>query len=331
MTEATNPGPLPGDLGSVRSRDDGSVEIRFTRFLAHSPERVWSALTDPQEMRHWFTEARVEGREGGLVELDFGAEGRAEGRVMAFDPPNLLEHTWVEEGVESRVRWELHAVEEGTLLLLTHSGLPPGSGTEYGAGWHDFLDLLPPHLGGESLEGRPDRYRELKGIYEAVPGLDLLLRQATLVHRSIQANLRDITHAESVARPAGRANPLNWVLGHLLRSYEQALPLLGQEPVMGEARLSPYARGGAGDADDGPDLLPLEELASAWEEAHRRLEAGLAGADREILSREGPPTPARRDGDTVLHFLADLLFHQAYHAGQTGILRRATGKDGAIP
>jgi len=39
----------------------------------------------------------------------------------------------------------------------------------------------------------------------------------------------------------------------------------------------------------------------------------------------------RRLGQTpVMSDLHTLIFHQAYHAGQTGILRRLAGKEGAI-
>ena len=46
------------------------------------------------------------------------------GRILVWDPPNVLEHEWkqpiVEDGV---VRYELTADGDGTLLRFTHRGL----------------------------------------------------------------------------------------------------------------------------------------------------------------------------------------------------------------
>ena len=36
----------------------GKAVVRFERRLAHAPEKVFRAISDPAEMRHWFP-ARV--------------------------------------------------------------------------------------------------------------------------------------------------------------------------------------------------------------------------------------------------------------------------------
>ena len=35
-------------------QSDGRWQLRFTRRLAHPPERVWRALVDPEELDAWF-------------------------------------------------------------------------------------------------------------------------------------------------------------------------------------------------------------------------------------------------------------------------------------
>lgn len=103
---------------------------------------------------------------GGRIFLDFGQQGTAEGQVVTWEPPRLLEYTWVEGDIRSHVRWELEAVEGSrTRLTLVHRGLPKGAEAEYGAGWHDFLDRLPLHLAGQNLSGWVSRYPELIEIY----------------------------------------------------------------------------------------------------------------------------------------------------------------------
>ncbi len=75
---------------------DGDVAtIEFNRRLAASPERVWAALTNADELAAWLTPGTIEGRIGGLVNLDFGEGGVITGEVAAFDPPALLTYTWV--------------------------------------------------------------------------------------------------------------------------------------------------------------------------------------------------------------------------------------------
>ena len=55
--------------------------------------------------------------------------------------------------------------------------------------------------------------------------------------------------------------------------------------------------------------------------------AGLAAVSEPELSA---PAPDKSAADTVGETLFVLQFHEAYHAGQTGLLRRMAGHDGAI-
>lgn len=51
--------------GVLETRDDGKHVVRFERHLAHPIERVWAALTEPDELVGWWGEAEVELVEGG--------------------------------------------------------------------------------------------------------------------------------------------------------------------------------------------------------------------------------------------------------------------------
>lgn len=154
-------------LGTVVRATDGTRSLRFERTLPHPPERVWEALTDPEEIRRWFTAVRLQPREGGEVHLDFGAEGEANGEILVWDPPRVLEHTWI-EGRRSVVRWELEPAGTGTRLVLTHSGLDRDGVADYGAGWQVFIDRLPVHLDGGDPGRVPDRYAELRERYRSL-------------------------------------------------------------------------------------------------------------------------------------------------------------------
>lgn len=106
----------------VRDRQGERVmlveERRFERRLPHRPEKVWRALTDHAELAHWFP-ASMEGEREKGARLRFafhdGEEPEARGVVTEWDPPRVLAYTMGDE----TLRWELHPVPEGCLLVFT--------------------------------------------------------------------------------------------------------------------------------------------------------------------------------------------------------------------
>jgi hypothetical protein len=157
----------------------------------------------------------------------------------------------------------------------------------------------------------------------------MLRRQGQGVHRTVTINLNGVTHEESLIQPHPGGNCINWVLGHLLSIYNQLLPVLGQKPATDAATIERYKRGS--DPIDSPgEARRFEELRSEWEETVQRVDAGLAGLTAEQLDQPAPPGPPLEPGDKLRDMLSVVLFHQGYHAGQTGVLRRLVGKDGAI-
>lgn len=159
--------------------------------------------------------------------------------------------------------------------------------------------------------------------------IEVFRHQAEMVDNVVRRNVDGITHAESLVQPRPAGNCLNWVVGHLLWTYDYNLPMLRQEPVAGRDALKRYARG-ASPLRDPADAMGFDELMSAWDEAAARTEAGLTGLTAEALDRPAPFSPDEDPDETVRSLLIGILFHQAYHAGQLGVLRRIVGKDGAI-
>lgn len=170
----------------------------------------------------------------------------------------------------------------------------------------------------------------MTALNETVKELAIFRRQAGGVNRTVKINTAGITHEESVIQPEPGGNCLNWVLGHLLSIYNQALPLLGQQPVLDQPTIRRYARGSEA-ITSSAEARRFEELMTAWDETVNRVDAGLAGLTPEALERPAPPGPGPSEpGDKVRDTLSVLMFHQGYHAGQTGVLRRLVGKTGAI-
>ena len=129
------------------------------------------------------------------------------------------------------------------------------------------------------------------------------------------------SHEESLMRAGAGGNTFNWVLGHVVASRNDIFALLGEPPVWSEADAAPYVRGS-------------HELAPAMA---RQLSAILADLDRSQerltarLERLTAAELAAAHGDSALgKQLTFLQFHETYHVGQTGLLRRLAGKEGVI-
>lgn len=140
--------------------------LEFKRHLSHAPEKVWQALTQPEELAAWFP-TTIDGERATGASLTFRFEHMdgldpMHGEMLAYDPPSLLEFEWGSD----RVRFELQADGDGTALTLTVELDELGKATRDGAGWHQCLDALDRTLDG--VDGRdldPDRWRELRDSY----------------------------------------------------------------------------------------------------------------------------------------------------------------------
>src|ERR1700737_5024670 len=73
-------------FGTLEQTDDGPSRLRFVRILPHPPERVWRAITEPDELIHWFP-TTIEGERAAGAALRFSfPEGRARRRRVARLP-----------------------------------------------------------------------------------------------------------------------------------------------------------------------------------------------------------------------------------------------------
>lgn len=163
---------------------------------------------------------------------------------------------------------------------------------------------------------------------ETLSEVGVYRHQARMIHGVVRRNVDGLTQEESLVQPDPGGSCLNWVVGHLLNIYDATLPMLGQKPVMEEG-LKRYARG-TPPLQDPAEALELRDLLAAWDQAAERIQAGLASLTAEILDRPAPHSPSNNPNETVRSLLTTTFFHQAYHAGQTGLLRRIAGKEGAI-
>ena len=74
--------------GGVANPDELRLEkraVRFERRYDATPDEVWAALTEPEQVRNWFAEMTIEPRAGGRVTFEWSAGQKEEGVVRAFD------------------------------------------------------------------------------------------------------------------------------------------------------------------------------------------------------------------------------------------------------
>jgi uncharacterized protein YndB with AHSA1/START domain len=147
----------------------GTYELRFQRRFGHPVERVWAALTEPEELKTWLAEAEIDLRKGGSVMLRWqnreqadevmrregidpeeeGNTGILHGTITELDPPRLLE--W-DGDIHGTLRWELRPDGDGTVLTFTSTmdELEEKFKSMNLAGWHLHFDILE-----RALEGKP--------------------------------------------------------------------------------------------------------------------------------------------------------------------------------
>ncbi|HXM54050.1 MAG TPA: SRPBCC family protein [Candidatus Dormibacteraeota bacterium] len=152
---------------------DGQLEqaadrwrLRFTRRLPHPPEKVWRALTEAEHLAAWFP-TDIEGERASGAPLRFvfreGEGPTIDGRMLACDPPSLLELQW---GDDETLRFELRPDGEGTVLTFVNTIDQVGKAARDAAGWHACLDLLACRLSGEPAPWAPgERWRQVHPAY----------------------------------------------------------------------------------------------------------------------------------------------------------------------
>jgi uncharacterized protein YndB with AHSA1/START domain len=168
--------------GTVERSGDDYV-LRFQRRFDHSIDRVWRALTEPDELRTWLAAAEIDLRKGGELVLRWlspDAEGYAlHATITEVDPPRLFEWDGETFGV---CRWELR--EDGDGCVLEFSSTPRTeeiaakaaadperwSNASMLAGWHWHLDKLAGALEGRSVDWSASGEEEWAVLYDRYGG-----------------------------------------------------------------------------------------------------------------------------------------------------------------
>lgn len=136
------------DLGTYLEYD-GRPAVRFERTYPHPIERVWSAITDPDDLSAWFpSSVRMESHVGG--EIAFSDDPNLEpstGQILAYEPPHRLAYTW--EGDE--LHFWLDATEHGCALVMVNVLDARDTAARNAAGWTLCLTALDARLADTTL------------------------------------------------------------------------------------------------------------------------------------------------------------------------------------
>lgn len=108
-------------------------KIEQTIDLPFSQERVWRAITSPEELSRWFGDKiTLEPVVGSDINFVWHEYGTSSGRVEVYDPPSQFAYRWRAHGVEARepmtsdnstlVTFTLTPTAEGTRLDLLETG-----------------------------------------------------------------------------------------------------------------------------------------------------------------------------------------------------------------
>lgn len=124
-------------------------------------------------------------------------------------------------------------------------------------------------------------------------------------------NLEEISNEESLTIANDKVNTINWVAGHLVNSRDDLLEDVGRARILKPEYAEYYGRG---KSLPGPEAaIDIEEIKKDYERLTEEINKILAEGDDEKDQR-----------------VAFFMFHESYHAGQLGILRKLLGKEGKM-
>jgi uncharacterized protein YndB with AHSA1/START domain len=131
---------------------DGRPAVRFERRYPHPIERVWEAVSQPEQLAHWFPSGvAIDERVGGTIR--FSGDPNSEpstGMVLAYDPPRRLAFSWGND----ELHLELAATDAASCTLTLINVLEArDAGARNAAGWSVCIAELTKLLAGEPADG----------------------------------------------------------------------------------------------------------------------------------------------------------------------------------
>ncbi|TJY69890.1 ATPase [Arthrobacter sp. CAU 1506] len=133
----------------------GQPVLLIRQEFSHSPDRLWRALTDDDELSAWFPcRVKLDLRTGGTIHFLFPGEEPDAGQVLEVLPEKVLAFSWDQEVL----RWTVEPAEPGrSTLALANSLQDPAWAARVAAGWHQCIEQLGALLDGQPAGQEPSR------------------------------------------------------------------------------------------------------------------------------------------------------------------------------
>jgi uncharacterized protein YndB with AHSA1/START domain len=121
------------------------------RDIAHPPEKLWRALTQPHLIEEWLMKNDFKPAVGHRFNLRGDWGGVLDCEVLVVEPNRELAYTWNFQhddaafNLESVVTFTLTPTSTGTRLRMEQTGFRPDQKQAFGgahAGWKQFLEKL---------------------------------------------------------------------------------------------------------------------------------------------------------------------------------------------
>ena len=143
----------------------------------------------------------------------------------------------------------------------------------------------------------------------------------------LKRNVEGLTHEDSLRQPQPGGNCANWTLGHIVRTRNNFLGMLAGKPLLDPQKFDRYE---INPIEKDSDAVRWEELITAYDQLTGPIMESLGKLTPEKMAEKAPFSPSGNPNETIGSLLAAFTFHEAYHSGQIGLLRRLTGREGAI-
>lgn len=138
-------------------RDDEGMRLEFVRIYPDPIDRVWRAVTDPDELAVWFGTWRGDPSTGTIEVSPLEGDGSFEpAELVVCDPPRQVSIVLTSADGPWPLTVTLSEVEGGTELVFVHRLAEPYDATSVGPGWQYFLDRLAATLASTPMPDGED-------------------------------------------------------------------------------------------------------------------------------------------------------------------------------
>jgi hypothetical protein len=143
--------------------------------------------------------------------------------------------------------------------------------------------------------------------------VSIIYRSTAIVFEKSVAGISEI---EARQTAVAHANSMNWIAGHIVATRNDLFAFIN-EPLSPAAWTERYRRGTAPEKDE--DIVSMETIVLEFQASQEQLVRCFTERDWSLEQYH-----------LMLPKIAWFGFHESYHCGQLGLLRKALGKEAII-